>query len=645
MNNIETFGFSVVQEKANYPWASPEAAIESIASEYFVDDYLSFDEFDAGTEGIIGDAWNWLVNLVKRFWNWITGNKKKTEKVADNIVKQAETSKKLIQITSKLPEASKTTTQEPPKEDKKETSVTSTPPKAEVSKEFDKFMNDKSQTLKIGADDSKEEKLDFYAPDVDVYSRLTHKTRMAYSEMFTLTNYFEKCSSWKDATAVLVEHKKNIDEINKDVLEEFIKEIQQVKKPRMLSYPIENKEYCTKALDKCILYATRNKEHHEKLTELAEVLHNKFLKFTDVDSLDSNVATIKDTLIKLLTQTIPKFIQTSQKAMTMISESITLATKKNQETADKLKDGGVESVDIFGFTSNSLSNLDFTSEGFESICNEVTTAFSNLDALLNQHYNEDTFFGLESDEDSLLGEKLPFKTRVYHSMRRAWDAVKRFFLWIGSFFSDKMKEKHSIEKMRAELNKAIAGYDYIESVESATNMFDLSLMSGLESVHSLTLTDYKTMNENMYNILEYSEDLAKFTQYFINMVTTGKANRTDFQKHLTPGLKSVSQKLASVKFPGTVSVEPNKIQEHGKEANKSLDYCKEIEKILSYMSKNKTKIDKFFDRPELSDNELAKEMIASLSRYYIPAMKQLTSIFQWYTRCIESDIKKIKNNK
>lgn len=671
MNNIESFGFSVIKEKANYPWASPEAAIESLAQECFITDDIIPDlnmlNFEEGTEGFIGDAWNWFVNLVKRFWNWITGNNKKTKNAADTTIKKADESIKIMEETKSHQKGKKD------------------PHKSNVNKSdndditLDKIRKglDSNATFVFGgkngleinsSDQSKTEELNYLVPNLSKYLQASSNLRYFIKDMRYICNSFKNCNSWKEASEVLIENKVKIDDFNdysKKEIMNALKELSQ--KPRMESYNATT----TFDLDEPIKtfksikhYVKTSIEYKNTMQEFADILNKKFLNFKDTESLDKNVSVVKDTLVKTITQLIPKVYEQANKVINILAAATTEATEHNKKVAAQLNQTripGVESFDMFGFVIDGISNVDYkTEEGFESICNELVASFSELDAMLNQHFDENTFFGGLEAEDTKSGDKLPFHTRVWHTMRRAWDAIKRFFLWIGGFFSDKLKGKYEIEKLRAELNASTKGYKYVSAsqyeINTANetfagkeseniNIFDIGFMSGLEAVKSLILTDYKSMNDNISSILDYIEDLGKFTRYFIDMVTTGKANATEFRKLITPGLKDLSTKLNNLKFPSTITVDPSGLPAHVKEANRSLDYCKEFEKITNYMAKNKVKIDRFFARPELTDNELAKEMVAALNRYYIPAMKQLVTIFQWYTRCIESDIKKIKNNK
>lgn len=71
----------------NYPWASPEAAIESTLDQmtgYEFSKYIENMEVEyEGTEGLISGGKSvikWFINLIKKFFNWITGRNKKEEK-------------------------------------------------------------------------------------------------------------------------------------------------------------------------------------------------------------------------------------------------------------------------------------------------------------------------------------------------------------------------------------------------------------------------------------------------------------------------------------------------------------------------------------------------------------------------------------
>ena len=82
-NNIkDTFNVN-----KNYPWASPEAAIESTLDQmtgYEFSKYIENMEVEyEGTEGLISGVKSvikWFINLIKKFFNWITGRNKKEEK-------------------------------------------------------------------------------------------------------------------------------------------------------------------------------------------------------------------------------------------------------------------------------------------------------------------------------------------------------------------------------------------------------------------------------------------------------------------------------------------------------------------------------------------------------------------------------------
>lgn len=94
--SITLLGIESLEDKSLYPWASPEAAVES---EFGIFDYydmgvesfysnITISEYmslDAGTEGVwqsIKDFGTWIKNLFKKLWAWITGANKTAKKEA-----------------------------------------------------------------------------------------------------------------------------------------------------------------------------------------------------------------------------------------------------------------------------------------------------------------------------------------------------------------------------------------------------------------------------------------------------------------------------------------------------------------------------------------------------------------------------------
>ena len=654
MQDIDKFGFNLVNlaEKENYPWASPEAAIESelqmSPEEFIQNSFELFSEFEAGTEGVIGDAWTWFTNLIRRFWNWITGNNKKEKAKIEKVEEKIKTLNKEY----KNPPVSKTE-ENPIKEDM-----------LRNKEEFNKAMSDPSTTLEIGADGVKAKHV-YWAPvSINKHLNTTDKLsdsmidlKLLKSTVSLLTSYISESSTFEEFSQ---------DSNKCDELKDLIKYTQRnTSYINDISSRLELKSY-----DTIREAAGINTSYYGKLKELKQLnvkieeeinkLNTAMKNIKSNKSSDNNTSKHTNIFIQFMTKDYPNYKKSIDDFITKLDNLYSDAIKRNRISA-KANGLGNESEELdqslYGFATTSPSIAsEYAYEGLEEEYHSIKKLLSECDAEANGYFDDYVFFGGTEgfvDTVKLYGHKI-------------WDAIRRFFMWIASKFSDKYKEKYELEKMRALFNSLVTDYadyvkydDYHKGVQDLKNMANdlrnslnsseesvniFRLTSGLESEdYTLTVTNYEDMNNSIEEIAEEAKDLAKFTKYFIDMVATGKANSNSFRALLTKDLQDLPDKLNKIKFPGTKVITPKDTKEFKEEVNTAINYCKEFKTIIDYMNKHKAKVDKFFENPELKDNTLAKEMIAAMNRYFVPSVKSISNIIDWYVRCINTDIKKLKN--
>ena len=654
MQDIDKFGFNLVNlaEKENYPWSSPEAAIESelqMSPEEFIQNSLElFSEFEAGTEGVIGDAWTWFTNLIRRFWNWITGNNKKEKAKIEKVEEKIKTLNKEY----KNPPIQEDTTKS-----YKEAMIKN-------KKEFNKAMTDPSTRLEID-DSGIKAKHVYWAP-------LSFRSILGVTD--NLTEHSIDMSLMNIAINLVINDINNgnsVDDIvkaaNSKQMLNFMKGIKKSTKEISSLTP----RLAIQAYDTITEAASTNAQYYNKLKKIKEESSNLeknmnklniALKNTKIKaSGSSNTKSGDSVFIKCLTKYYPEYKKEINGFITRLDTLYAESIKRNRISA-KANGLGIESEEFdniisygFGFVTPSITS-GYAYEGLEEEYHSIKKLLSECDAEANEYFDDYVFFGGTEgfvDTIKLYGHKI-------------WDAIRRFFMWIASKFSDKYKEKYELEKLRATFNSLVTDYadyvkydDYHKGVQDLKNMANdlrnslnsseesvniFRLTSGLESEdYTLTVTNYEDMNNSIEEIAEEAKDLAKFTKYFIDMVATGKANSKDFRALITKDLQDLPGKLNKIKFPGTKVITPKDAKEFKEEVNTAINYCKEFKTIIDYMNKHKAKVDKFFENPELKDNTLAKEMIAAMNRYFVPSVKSISNIIDWYIRCINTDIKKLKN--
>ena len=655
MQDIDKFGFNLVNlaEKENYPWSSPEAAIESelrVSPEEFIQNSFElFSEFEAGTEGVIGDAWMWFTNLIRRFWNWITGNNKKDKAKIEKVEEKIKTLNKEY----KNPPSIETDTNSIKEE------------MLRNKEEFNKAMSDPSTTLEIGADGVKAKHV-YWAPvSINKHLNTTDKLsdsmidlKLLKSTVSLLTSYISESSTFEEFSQ---------DSNKCDELKDLIKYTQ-----RNTSYINDIRSRLElKSYDTIREAAGINTSYYGKLKELKQLnvkieeeinkLNTAMKNIKSNTSSDNNTSKHTNIFIQFMTKDYPNYKKSIDDFITKLDNLYSDAIKRNRISA-KANGLGVESEEFdniisygFGFVTPSITS-GYAYEGLEEEYHSIKKLLSECDAEANEYFDDYVFFGGTEgfvDTVKLYGHKI-------------WDAIRRFFMWIASKFSDKYKEKYELEKLRATFNSLVTDYadyvkydDYHKGVQDLKNMANdlrnslnsseesvniFRLTSGLESEdYTLTVTNYEDMNNSIEEIAEEAKDLAKFTKYFIDMVATGRANSKDFRALITKDLQDLPGKLNKIKFPGTKLITPKDAKEFKEEVNTAINYCKEFKTIIDYMNKHKSKVDKFFENPELKDNTLAKEMIAAMNRYFVPSVKSISNIIDWYIRCINTDIKKLKN--
>ena len=653
MQDIDKFGFNLVNlaEKENYPWSSPEAAIESelrVSPEEFIQNSFElFSEFEAETEGVIGDAWTWFTNLIRRFWNWITGNNKKEKAKIEKVEEKIKTLNKEY----KNPPVSKTE-ENPIKEEM-----------LRNKEEFNKAMSDPSTTLEIGADGVKAKHV-YWTPvgedDLGVIDSLVNvsfSVTLLHKKINNLLYALDRSKSWDDFLQL-----SNNEAVKQFVLilNESTKDIDNI----YSNLKIKSYDNIKDAAAVNNIYYSKLKYIKKASLDLESIIGrlNNSIKNIKLDP-NSNNSMAKPTstvFTKFITKDYPNYKKSIDNFVTKLDNLYSDAIKRNRISA-KANGLGNESEEfdqsLYGFATTSPSIAsEYAYEGLEEEYASIKKLLSECDAEANEYFDSYVFFGGTEgfvDTVKLYGHKI-------------WDAIRRFFMWIASKFSDKYKEKYELEKMRALFNSLVTDYadyvkydDYHKGVQDLKNMADdlrnslnsseesvniFRLTSGLESEdYTLTVTNYEDMNNSIEEIAEEAKDLAKFTKYFIDMVATGKANSKDFRALITKDLQDLPGKLNKIKFPGTKVITPKDAKEFKEEVNTAIDYCKEFKTIIDYMNKHKSKVDKFFENPELKDNTLAKEMIAAMNRYFVPSVKSISNIIDWYIRCINTDIKKLKN--
>lgn len=653
MQDIDKFGFNLVNlaEKENYPWSSPEAAIESelqMSPEEFIQNSLElFSEFEAGTEGVIGDAWTWFTNLIRRFWNWITGNNKKEKAKIEKVEEKIKTLNKEY----KNPPVSKTE-ENPIKEEM-----------LRNKEEFNKAMTDPSTRLEIG-DNGVTTKHVYWAPvgedDLGVIDSLVNvsfSVTLLHKKINNLLYALDRSKSWDDFLQL-----SNNEAVKQFVLilNESTKDIDNV----YSNLKIKSYDNIKDAAAVNNIYYSKLKYIKKASLDLESIIGrlNNSIKNIKLDP-NSNNSMVKPTstvFTKFITKDYPNYKKSIDDFITKLDNLYSDAIKRNRISA-KANGLGNESEELdqslYGFATTSPSIAsEYAYEGLEEEYHSIKKLLSECDAEANEYFDDYVFFGGTEgfvDTIKLYGHKI-------------WDAIRRFFMWIASKFSDKYKEKYELEKLRATFNSLVTDYadyvkydDYHKGVQDLKNMANdlrnslnsseesvniFRLTSGLESEdYTLTVTNYEDMNNSIEEIAEEAKDLAKFTKYFIDMVATGKANSNSFRALLTKDLQDLPDKLNKIKFPGTKVITPKDTKEFKEEVNTAINYCKEFKTIIDYMNKHKAKVDKFFENPELKDNTLAKEMIAAMNRYFVPSVKSISNIIDWYIRCINTDIKKLKN--
>ena len=657
MQDIDKFGFNLMAlaEKENYPWASPEAAIESelqmSPEEFIQNSFELFSEFEAGTEGVIGDAWTWFTNLIRRFWNWITGNNKKEKAKIEKVEEKIKTLNKEY----KNPPVSKTE-ENPIKEDM-----------LRNKEEFNKAMTDQSTRLEIGADGVKAKHV-YWAPVgeddlgvIDSLVNMSFSVTLLHKKINNLLYALDRSKSWDDFLQL-----SNNEAVKQFVLilNESTKDIDNV----YSNLKIKSYDNIKDAAAVNNIYYSKLKYIKKASLDLESIIGrlNNSIKNIKLDP-NSNNSMAKPTstvFTKFITKDYPNYKKSIDNFVTKLDNLYSDAIKRNRISA-KANGLGNESEELdqslYGFATTSPSIAsEYAYEGLEEEYHSIKKLLSECDAEANEYFDDYVFFGGTEgfvDTVKLYGHKI-------------WDAIRRFFYWIASKFSDKYKEKYAIEKVRAGFNSLVSEYsDYMSynefhegynigksamdslmkelaaSGESQhINLFGIT--SGLESSEegkSITVTDYAAMNKAMDQIGEDAKDLAKFTKFLVDMMKNYQASETDFKSCLTPGLKEFPNKLSRIKFPGTKTITPKEAGQFKKEVNEALDNCKQFKAVIDFLNKNKTSVDKYLAHPAIKDHEMTKAIIEAMNRYYIPAVKQITNIIDWYLRCINTDMRKMKD--
>ncbi len=691
MQDIDKFGFNLMAltETENYPWASPEAAVESVMDmspeEFMITTKNMLLEFE-GVEGIgsaIRNAWDWFINLIKRFWNWLSGNDKKEEAMEKKIEKKIDKNNKLLKSGT-------------PKH-KSLNSVGTVDD--ETFKKIDKGMSDRSTILVIGADDTKDGikfEHKYWAPNESILENIMRAYIDVDTILETLVNEVASVTNWDSFIykATNVTDIKTLSKVNTKI-EETRKYINIIKPEPFYDRKIAldvNDSY--KALIK--QFKVKRSQIHRNVKTLKKIVEQRLNG--GVSSHKKEEIEFQKFITNLVTDVFPKLERTTfklYKSMDSAYEECINRNEKSDEALNKPQDGsssykydfdefeeftlGNESFDIYGFMDGTVGadkyidaaesyglkvnipsiTSDIAYEGLEEEYEAIKTILSECDANVNGYADDYTFFGTEGFTD---------KVKLY--AHKAWDAIRRFFYWIASKFSDKYKEKYAIEKVRAEFNSLVSEYsDYMSYDEfhegynigksamdslmkelaalgesQHINLFGIT--SGLESSEegkSITVTDYAAMNKAMDQIGEDAKDLAKFTKFLVDMMKNYQASEADFKSCLTPGLKEFPNKLSRIKFPGTKTITPKEAGQFKKEVNEALNNCKQFKAVIDFLNKNKTSVDKYLSHPAIKDHKMTKAIIEAMNRYYIPAVKQITNIIDWYLRCINTDMRKMKD--
>lgn len=655
MQDIDKFGFNLVNlaKKENYPWASPEAAIESVMDmtpeEFIISTRAIVLDYEEGTEGVwqsIKDFGNWIKNLISRFWNWLTGADKKVEKE----VKETDASLEKLEKDLKNRKNNKNKKSGKPN---KPGDTTKNKPSTTTS-DTSSSQSQNTDTTQSSEEDKTPNSYD--VPNLNYLNELNKLMYDARGSLSSIRKFLKRSKNWDTFV-----QKETIDEhynLSDGIMHE-LNNIQIVLKSNRNKFStsknIQSFPY-DEAMEKIKYQRDLIKKLYRMLkldiVDATEEIKKTLESYPGVTEETKGTDAFKRVMV-LLTTTIPSLVKQFRISLKVIRQLVKTCTTKlggagesEDITYDDLIDTenniGLES--LYGFTLPKSVTSAYVYDGLEEEYQVIKKLLSECDAEANEYFDDYVFFGTEGFVDTV---------KLYS--HKIWDAIRRFFMWIASKFSDKYKEKYEIEKLRAKLNSAVKDYaNYIryddhhkkssgnESLNYELDLFGIT--SGLESApSSITVTDYDAMNKSIEDIAENSKDLARFTKYFIDMVSTGKANAKDFKKFITPNLISLPSKLNQVKFPGTKTITPDDIQSFRDEVNTSLDYCKEFKSIIDYMNKHKAKIDRFFENPELKDNTLAKSMIAAMNRYFVPSVKSISNILDWYVRCINTDIRKISD--
>lgn len=559
----------------------------------------SFDIYDFmdGTEGFfdkIKAGWDWFVNLIKRFINWITGKSKSKEK---------------------------------------------------LEKDVKNKVNENIKNIEKGPGV-------YYAPDT---SYLHNKYRLAVFAIEECLRFIVEDAAKSKSAKEFIENSTNLEKDLSNLFSSMF-ELSMYEDMGIVDYP--NPRDAKRELKTCVDYINYISDKLKKAEQHMIKLKNIVEKYPDdVYALTPG----KDRgiflkITKIISEILPTHAKAYEELLQKLNKTLDDCNAKNREIgADKY----IDAAESYGLKVNIPSiTSDIAYEGLEEEYEAIKTILSECDANVNGYVDDCTFFGTEGFTD---------KVKLY--AHKAWDAIRRFFYWIASKFSDKYKEKYAIEKVRAGFNSLVSEYsDYMSYDEfhegyniGKTAMDNLmkelaasgesqhinlfGITSGLESSEgkSITVTDYAAMNKAMDQIGEDAKDLAKFTKFLVDMMKNYQASEADFKSCLTPGLKEFPNKLSRIKFPGTKTITPKEAGQFKKDVNEALDNCKQFKAVIDFLNKNKTSVDKYLAHPAIKDHEMTKAIIEAMNRYYIPAVKQITNIIDWYLRCINTDMRKMKD--